>query len=252
MSNHSFPLVITGKISDRVCITKKEFLHHWLLEDIPGQFVASHESLWNVHEVALGTTSAYEVNYNIIVDSEKGPEVLQHKNTVATQFHIDKNYECTTKIMKNFVDFHIMKIQEKGKIHLMIEEAENLMKTLMYTKGPHTSRTSRSQFGRKRSKMDQNEVMEHKANATNSLRKEGIRPATSKSKYSSRPGRALTTRASSRQIGDRIMTASHRSRVGNRRVRLFTSEKKPQSERQQRGMFYRTGIDQKELRLKTN
>ena len=249
--SHASQNIVTSKVSERKCVVKKDFLHHWIFDDIPDQFVASNESVWNVHEVKLASNSAYEVNYNILVESEKGPEICEHKNTIAMQFHIDKHYECTIKILKNFIEHHILMVQEKGKIHMMIGEAENLMKNLMYTKGPHTSRTSRSQTKR-RSKMDQDEVMEHKANATNSIRKEGIRPTTSRTQYSSLPGRILTTRASSRQINDRLMTASQKPRVHSRHVGLFHRSNKPQSERQSRRLYHRTNLSSKNPRLKAD
>mmetsp|Transcript_14571 Transcript_14571/g.14524 ORF Transcript_14571/g.14524 Transcript_14571/m.14524 type:complete len:171 (+) Transcript_14571:415-927(+) len=138
------------------------------------------------------------------------------------------------KILENFIEKNILIIQEKGQIHMSIEEAEGVMKTLMYTKGPHTSKSARLN-PRNRHKMNQNEVNQFKANATNSVRKEGIRPTTAGTFYSSRPG-AGTTRSSTRQIKERIMTASHRSRLQSRQVRL-ESPSDPNLRGTMRGMF---------------
>jgi len=222
LSSNSSQKVITSKISERECIIKKDFLHHWVLKNIPIKFVASNESLWNAHSVELASTSAYEVNYQTLAESNKGPEVIEHKNTIAMQFHIDKNYEATILLLQNFVDHRILSIQEKGKMHMMIEEGENLLKSLLYTKGPNKSSTS-SLLKFRRDKKHQE--LKSDVNKTNSLRKEGIRPITAKSGSNiTLSGRFQTTSASSRANKDRRIMSSRKSRLHSRQVRLFSPQ----------------------------
>jgi hypothetical protein len=190
-------------------------MHHWVLKNLPSQFVASHESLWNAHSVDLASTSAYEVNYRVLVESSKGPEVIEHKNTIAMQLHIDKAYESTITLLQNFVNHNILLIQEHGRTHLMIEEGEDLMKTMMYTKGPNSNKM-KSLVKFRHNKHNKENIEDIKK--TNSVRKEGIRPTTAKSGHTTLSARALTTRASSRA---RLITSERKSRIQSRQVRLF-------------------------------
>lgn len=102
----------------------------------------------------MASTSAYEVNYETIVESKKGAEAIEHKNTIAVQFHVDKHYESTIQLLNNFINHHILLIQEMGKTHMMIDDAENLMKTMMYTKGPNSSTNRKSKISQKYTKIE--------------------------------------------------------------------------------------------------
>lgn len=89
-SKYSTQEVLKSKITERKCTIRKEFLHHWAVKHMDKEFVAINESLWDAHPIGMSTTSAYEVNYSTIAESENGPEVLEHRNTLAMQFHIEK------------------------------------------------------------------------------------------------------------------------------------------------------------------
>lgn len=214
--------VITSKITERKMVIDKYYLHHWVLKSVPTPFVASNESLWNAHDVELSSTSALEVNYERLVDSSKSHEVIAHKNTIAMQFHIDKKYHETIVILDNFIDHNILLIQEKGKIHMMIEEAENLVRSMMYTRGPNSGRTKAQapSFSRSKAGKDNMSV----TTKTNSIKKEGIRPTTARSGYTRLSVRNLSTRASSRAVHPRLYTAHSKGRLNSRQVRLFSPE----------------------------
>jgi hypothetical protein len=127
-SKYSTQEVIKSKITERKCNIKKEFLHHWAVNGMDKEFVAINESLWDPHPIGMATTSAYEVNYSIIADSEHGPEVVEHRNTIAVQFHIDKKYLATVQLLNNFIDKKFEQIVENSRVDMTLEEAENFMR----------------------------------------------------------------------------------------------------------------------------
>ncbi len=103
-SKYSTQEVIKSKITERKCTIKKEHLHHWVTIGMKREFVAINESMWDSHPIGMMTTSAYDKNYTTIAESEKGPEVIEHLNTVAVQFHIEKKYSATVELLNNFVN----------------------------------------------------------------------------------------------------------------------------------------------------
>lgn len=74
---------IMSKITERKCKIKKEHLHHWVVSDIESEFVAINESMWDPHPIGLSSAAANQVNYSTIAESERGPEVVEHMNTIA-------------------------------------------------------------------------------------------------------------------------------------------------------------------------
>ena len=137
------------------------------------EFVAINESMWDPHPIGMKTTSAYDKNYKTIADSEKGPEVIEHFNTVAVQFHIEKKYSATVEILNNFVNKKFELIIETSKADLTLEEAENRRRNMMYTKGV-------SQKSKENETKSIGKALFIKRNSlgieTNSVKKDGIRP----------------------------------------------------------------------------
>jgi hypothetical protein len=177
-SKYSTQEVIQSKITERKCIIKKEHFHHWAVKSMDKQFAAINESMWDPHPIGLSSTPAYEVNYVTIADSERGAEVVEHRNTIAVQFHIDKKYLATVQLLHNFIDKKFETITENSRVDMTIEEAENYTKSLMYSQGPLAPKTTKNVAIKSR-------AMFVKKNAygveTNSVRKDGIRPSTARS-----------------------------------------------------------------------
>jgi len=144
-SKYSTQEVIKSKITERKCKIKKEYLHHWLVQNIEPEFVAINESLWDPHPIGLSTTSAYEVNYSTIAESDRGPEVIEHRNTIAMQIHIESKYEPTIKLINNFINKKFELITEMSRADMTLDEAENYMRGMMYTKGPHAAKFSKKE-----------------------------------------------------------------------------------------------------------
>lgn len=135
-SKYSTQEVIKSKITERKITILKEHLHHWAVSGIDKEFVSINESLWDPHPIQMKTTSAYEINYTTIAESDKGPEIVEHRNTIAVQFHIEKKYMATVQLLNNFIDQKFELITDLSKADMGLEEAENFMRSMMYTKGP--------------------------------------------------------------------------------------------------------------------
>jgi GMP synthase-like glutamine amidotransferase len=81
------------------------------------QFIVNNESLWHCHPTGL-CSSVNDVNYIVLAESSKSPEVIEHNHTIAMQFHIEAHYQSTIKLIQNFVDGKIELIQNKGQIDI--------------------------------------------------------------------------------------------------------------------------------------
>lgn len=176
-SKYSMQEVIKSKITERKCTINKEHLHHWAVIGMDKDFVAINESMWDPHPIGMATTSAYEVNYTTIAESEKGPEVVEHRNTIAVQFHIEKKYMATVQLMNNFINRKFELIIENSRADMTLVDAENFKRSMMYTKSTAPAQKISPDMIKTRSK-----ALFSTKNSfgidTNSVRKEAIRPNT--------------------------------------------------------------------------
>jgi hypothetical protein len=201
-------------------------LHHWVVSNIESEFVAINESLWDPHPIGLSTTNSSAVNYTTLAESERGPELVEHMNTIATQLHVEYKYEPTIKMIHNYVDKKFELIIAMSRADMTLDEADNFIKSMMYTKGPNATKTSKS--GLFEVKTRGKALFKNKNSfgiETNSVRKNAIRPSTARTGLSSFSGRNITTRASSRQSCNRATTASTMYR-DDKKPRLFSAERK--------------------------
>ena len=229
-SKYSTQEVIKSKITERKCTIMKEHLHHWVTIGMQREFVAINESMWDPHPIGMKTTSAYDINYTIIAESEKGPEVIEHLNTIAVQFHIEKKYSATVELLNNFVNKKFELIIELSRADMTLEEAEIHKRGMMYTK--MSSNISPQNNGAK----TRGKALFIKRNSigieTNSVKKEGIRPLTARSGTSGFTVRNITSRGSSKlgqrrafsRGGQRASSAMNFHRTTPKK-RLFSAER---------------------------
>lgn len=88
----------------------KKFSHHWLCNDLPFDFIVENNSTWNFHNVCF---QHKELQYLVLFDSDKGPMVLLHENSVLVNFQINNKYKETTKILYNFIKKKFKEVQDK-------------------------------------------------------------------------------------------------------------------------------------------
>lgn len=160
-----------------------------------------------------------------IAESERGPELIEHKNTIATQLHIETKYMPTVKILENFVNNKFELITEMSRADMTLKDAENYLRSIMYTKGPGATKSNKKDPFEVKTRGKALFVNKNSFGIeTNSVKKDAIRPSTAKTGYSTFSGRNITTRASSRQSCNRATTASTGYRV--HKPRLFSAERK--------------------------
>lgn len=90
---------------------EKRIIYHWLLKNISLEFIADFSTKWFAHNVCL---KYKELQYLILANCDKGPSIIEYKNTVATMFHINSKYEESVKILENFINKKFQEVQEKG------------------------------------------------------------------------------------------------------------------------------------------
>jgi hypothetical protein len=79
------------------------------------EFLCCNKNQWDPHPVNITNVEQVKYNYAILAESEKGPQIVEHRNQIATQFHIDKEYPCSIKMIENFVKTKIEMIQSMAK-----------------------------------------------------------------------------------------------------------------------------------------
>eukprot|EP00826_Nyctotherus_ovalis_P031984 TRINITY_DN2579_c0_g1_i6.p1 TRINITY_DN2579_c0_g1~~TRINITY_DN2579_c0_g1_i6.p1 ORF type:complete len:493 (+),score=117.99 TRINITY_DN2579_c0_g1_i6:45-1523(+) len=110
--------------NEAVCFIRKSYVQHWVFAGLPQKFVVIGKNAWDPHPVNVTQAGLVGLNYHTLADNEKGPSVIEHKNTVATLFHIDASHPETVKVLDNFVRHNIGLIQEHGRIDMPLELAE--------------------------------------------------------------------------------------------------------------------------------
>ena len=126
--------IYKSKLDEICCILKKTYLQHWALKNIEQEFIVSNKNTWDPHPVNLLKTSTLSKNYYIMAESERGPQIAIHKNSLVCQFHIELKYPQTVQILTNFIRQHLILIQNShiSKLGMKIDEAEIYEKTAYY------------------------------------------------------------------------------------------------------------------------
>ena len=63
-------------------------------------------------------------NYTVLAESERGPQIVEHRNTLAVQFHISSKYLETVKALENFIKYKILEIQKVERMHITLNQAD--------------------------------------------------------------------------------------------------------------------------------
>ncbi|CDW91520.1 UNKNOWN [Stylonychia lemnae] len=128
--NSNKPILFYSKLSDIRCEIKKQFISHPYMQNIPQKFVVENRNSWDPHPVNITNLDEVEGNYEIIAESDRGPQVAIHKNTLAVQFQIEKKYPESVQILNNFVSIKLSMIQSNGKIDQTLAKAIQRIQSL--------------------------------------------------------------------------------------------------------------------------
>ena len=60
---------------------------------MPQEFLLENRNSWDSHPTNITNVNYVHKNYDILAESERGPQITMHFNSVCTQFNIDKRYK---------------------------------------------------------------------------------------------------------------------------------------------------------------
>lgn len=88
----------------------RQYLSHYLLNDLPVEFVAFTTLTWFPH---FFNVSFKKYQFKVICQCDKGPVVIEHENSIGVAFHPQVNYVETVKILENFISKKFQDVQDK-------------------------------------------------------------------------------------------------------------------------------------------
>lgn len=115
--------VITSKLTDVKWELITKHLSHYLLKELPFEFLVSNSNIWDPHPVKSNSVTGNNGKYMELAESDRGPQIVTHENSTVTQFHINKNQPETWILLNNFVLHFVNKIYNKEKVDLSAQES---------------------------------------------------------------------------------------------------------------------------------
>ena len=88
----------------------KQYFHHCLFENLPLEFIASTSMTWFPHFFNVLNQS---LQFKILCECDKGPAVIEHKNSTGVLFHIIDKYQDSVHFMENFIKNKFNEIENK-------------------------------------------------------------------------------------------------------------------------------------------
>ena len=110
--------MLTGA-HDKICTIRKEHLQHWIFKNVDQRsFKVQIRRTWDAHpfNITNQVISTVQQNYQTLVDHQKGPCVIEHFNTVATQFQVCQTTPVSLTILLNFINEQMLRMYSKGSL----------------------------------------------------------------------------------------------------------------------------------------
>jgi hypothetical protein len=104
------PSLFFSKLTDVKCLVKKHYISHPLMYKMPQEFVVENRNTWDPHPVNITNLNLIEKYYDTMAESDRGPQVATHKNTVAIQFQVDHKYKETVQLLQNYINIRMSEI----------------------------------------------------------------------------------------------------------------------------------------------
>lgn len=83
-----------------------------------------NRNTWDPHPVNITNLTLIEKFYDTLAESDRGPQVALHRNTVAVQFQIDQKYKETVQLIQNYIQIKMSEIQDTHtRLHMTVDEA---------------------------------------------------------------------------------------------------------------------------------
>ena len=88
----------------------RQYFHHPLFQNLPLEFVATTSMTWFPHFFNVLNQT---LQFKILCECDKGPVVIEHKNSTGVLFHIIDKYRDSVLFMENFIKAKFNEIQNK-------------------------------------------------------------------------------------------------------------------------------------------
>jgi len=110
------------------CYTKKLYLQHWAIADLPSEFVIPAKNSWNIHKFNF---TNQRKQFSVVAESKKTPQIIIFEPyCVATLFSISKRYALTASILKNFILSKLKEVKGmKKENNIGIEKASEAFRS---------------------------------------------------------------------------------------------------------------------------
>ena len=123
-----------SKLDEISCIIKKAYVKHWALIDLKNEFIISNKNTWDPHPINIVRSSVLSRNYTTLAESERGAQIAVHQNSFVLQFHVETKYPSSVIILRNFINHHLLLIQNSkmSRIAMTIDEADAYERTVYF------------------------------------------------------------------------------------------------------------------------
>lgn len=102
------------------CSVKKLHLQHWLLKQVPLEFLAPLKNSWDTHPFNFVSPLR---TFITLAESQKGPVLIAlGDNIIGAQFSVEIQYPETLKIFQNFIQTKLKEITNKESTRPNIEK----------------------------------------------------------------------------------------------------------------------------------
>jgi hypothetical protein len=112
-------------------ILEKQIIRHWLVKNLPNEFVVNSHSTWFSHNFCVKQKS---LQFRILAECIKGHMIIEHDNTIGCGFNILNKYSYSVQILENFIAQKFNEVQNSAYVpmsmqHQRLDSAASLMTT---------------------------------------------------------------------------------------------------------------------------
>lgn len=118
--------VITSKLTDVKWELITKHLSHYLLKNLPFEFLVSWSNSWDPHAVKPTSVTGSNGKYMELAESSRGSQIATHNNCAVTQFYINKNQSETQTVLNNFVIYYVNRLYNNERVDFGVEESRML------------------------------------------------------------------------------------------------------------------------------
>ena len=88
----------------------RQYISHYLVQNCPIEFIGICSLEWFPHFVNV---TAKKLQFKTICQSDKGPIVIEHENSIGVAFHSEEKFKDSLKILENFIKKKFNEVKDK-------------------------------------------------------------------------------------------------------------------------------------------